>query len=376
MDYKKTLYKYCKNKKVDFGTAHNNPHKLKYKYFIIIPAYSEYEYLFKTLKTINNQNLSLLDDLLVVVVINNSNKDNKNIINNNILTYNTLIKKKYKYEFIAIDSFSKNFALDDQIAGVGMARKIGMDYCIQYSFQDSLFCSLDSDTLIADNYLEVVSNQFKNNKFSTAVINFTHQLNDTPKINTIIKKYEKLLKKIARQIHDTGSPYGYVSMGSTIVCSCKAYIAIGGIQPLKATEDFYFLQQLVKYKSIHKIKDVLVYPSSRSEQRVYLGTGYRIKNFSKNNNFQDLDIMQEGFDHLKSIYIIIDEHWHLCSDRICKLFKSVNPSIDKFMRNNDFVSIFDKIKKNTDNKKQCKSQFNNWFDNLKIYKFLKIYVRN
>ena len=86
--------------------------------------------------------------------------------------------------------------------------------------------------------------------------------------------------------------------------------------------------------------------------------------------------MQEGFDHLKSIYTIIDEHWHLCGDRICKLFKSVNPNIYKYMSNNNFVSIFDKIKKNTDNKQQCKSQFNNWFDNLKIYKFLKIYVRN
>ena len=195
-------------------------------------------------------------------------------------------------------------------------------------------------------------------------------------INSEIRLYEQFLYDTANCMKNSGSPYDFITMGSAMVFTAKAYISAGGISRRKATEDFYFLQQLVKYKSIHKIKDVLVYPSSRSEQRVYLGTGYRIKNFSKNNNFQDLDIMQEGFDHLKSIYIIIDEHWHLCGDRICKLFKSVNPSIDKFMRNNDFVSIFNKIKKNTDNKKQCKSQFNNWFDNLKIYKFLKIYVRN
>ena len=44
----------------------------------------------------------------------------------------------------------------------------------------------------------------------------------------------------------------------------------------KATEDFYFLQAIAKYTKVHKIKDCLVHPSSRNENRVYLGTGFRI----------------------------------------------------------------------------------------------------
>lgn len=376
MDYNKTLYKYNKDKRIDFGAAHQIPKKSLYSYFIIIPAYSEFEYLFNTLNTINNQSSLLIDDLLVVIVINNSNTEDQHIVKNNMKTYNALIKKKYKFEFIAIDCFSKKFALSNKIAGVGIARKIGMDYCIQYSAADSLFCCLDADTIIAADYLKIIDAQFKKLRFSTAVVNFSHQLNDNPKINAIVMQYEKLLKKIANKINDTGSPYGYVSMGSTIVCSCKAYIAIGGIQPLKATEDFYFLQQLAKYNSIHKIKNILVYPSARSEQRVYLGTGYRIKNFSKNKSFQDLDIMPDGFHALKLIYNIVDKNWMLSSNKISNLFKSIDLKVYEYMKNNNFIYIFNQIKKNTDNKQQCQNQFNNWFDNLKIYKFLKLYVRN
>ena len=78
---------------------------------------------------------------------------------------------------------------------------------------------------------------------------FKHRTSSDIDLNIKIKKYENLLK-IANNINNTGSPYGYVSMGSTIVCTSEAYLAIGGMYPHKATEDFYFLQSLqniIKY---------------------------------------------------------------------------------------------------------------------------------
>ena len=45
-------------------------------------------------------------------------------------------------------------------------------------------------------------------------------------------------------------------MGSTIICSINAYIAVGGMVAKQATEDFYFLQQLAKYDNIHQIKNI------------------------------------------------------------------------------------------------------------------------
>ena len=61
-------------------------------------------------------------------------------------------------------------------------------------------------------------------------------------------------------------------MGSTIICRVDAYIAVGGMPKKKAGEDFYFMQSLAKHTDIFYIDDILVFPSSRSEKRVYLGT--------------------------------------------------------------------------------------------------------
>ena len=376
MNYKKTLQKYIKTKIKNLGNSNRIPSKQKYKFFFIIPAYAEYQYIFKTLESINFQKPILIDQLLVIIVINNSTEEKDSIIQDNQITYNKLINTKYKFEFIIIDCFSNQFALQFKISGVGMARKIGMDFCIQYADQDSLFCSLDADTLIHKNYLEIIDKEFNTKQYSAAVVNFSHQKSKNKNLNMIINKYETILKDIANKIDQSGSPYGYVSMGSTIICTCQAYIAIGGIQPKKATEDFYFLQQLAKYNSIYKINSILIFPSARSEQRVYLGTGFRMKNFSTSVGFKDLDFDPQAYKSLTLIYKIIDKNWNLEISNIYKLFKIEDIKIYCYMKENKFTEVFNKINNNIINKNQFINQFNNWFDSLKIYKFLKMYVRN
>ena len=58
-------YKYEKylNKKAisDCWAPHSLPKKNKYDFVISIPSYCEFDYLFKTLDTINNQDQALLD---------------------------------------------------------------------------------------------------------------------------------------------------------------------------------------------------------------------------------------------------------------------------------------------------------------------------
>ena len=53
------------------------PKKNHYQRFIVIPCYDEYDYIFKTLDSINLQDLKLLKDTLIVIVINNACNDNK-----------------------------------------------------------------------------------------------------------------------------------------------------------------------------------------------------------------------------------------------------------------------------------------------------------
>ena len=59
------------------------PQKKIFDFIITIPCYDEYEYLFKTLESINKQDRQLLQSTLVSIVINNSNIERKSIVNNN-----------------------------------------------------------------------------------------------------------------------------------------------------------------------------------------------------------------------------------------------------------------------------------------------------
>jgi hypothetical protein len=147
MNYKKTLLKYKNQKFISLGKAHKSPDKILYKYFIIIPAFSENEYLWETLNSIEKQNKKFKNNLLIIIVVNNIQNDKPEIIINNNTTYKQLVSSDYDFEFIAIDAYSSKYSLNKKYSGVGVARKIGMDYCINYSYQTSLLCSLDADTI-------------------------------------------------------------------------------------------------------------------------------------------------------------------------------------------------------------------------------------
>jgi len=375
MNFQHKLQKY-QNTKINrsLGAPHTCPKNSFYKYFIIIPSYSENLYIHDTLDTVAIQNKELLSQILVVVVINNSIDDNRIIKNNNYNTYRKLLNQHYVFELIIIDSFSRKNALSENQSGVGMARRIGYDYCIRYAKKNSLFFSLDADTLIHKHYLLQIIQIYKTQKFSSAVVNFQHQSNDNPKIQQAIVKYETLLKNIAFNIRKTGSPYGFVSMGSTIICTMEAYIAVGGMPMKKATEDFYFLQQLAKFSRIHIIDKVLVYPSSRAETRVYLGTGFRMSNLNKNTLFKDLYINPEAYIGLKKLFKIIETKWDCSIIEIISSIAKINGNLYKYLESENFSNAFKKIQKNSINKKQLLNQFHTWFDNFKIYKFLKIYI--
>ena len=367
------LEKYFKKKSFHYlACPHQNPKKSYYKNFIVIPCYDEYDYIFQTLDSINNQKNEKLNDLLVIIVINNSRNSSKKIVQNNQLTYDHLIDKSYFFEFIILNNFDKNNALDDKIAGVGIARKIGFDYCLNFiKNENALFYSLDADTIISSKYLTKINNEFKDN-VNVLVVNFKHQKSDNDVLEKGIRRYETIIKDIASKINQTGSPYGYVSMGSTIICNVKAYISCGGMSKKKATEDFYFLQSLAKYTHIKQIKDILVHPSSRDKQKVYLGTGYRMNEYKNNGHFKNLDYKSETY---QSIQIIIDSARKYWMESFDILYHHLKLKVDKkaldFLVLKNIELVWKKIQSNSKNKKQFMLFFHQWFDGLMIIQLLK-----
>ena len=195
---------------------------------IVIPSYSEFEFLPDTLESINQNKPELLNQTLVLVVVNNANNSPQSIKDNNQLTIRKINRNNYQFPHAVIDAASSGLELPLKHAGVGLARKIGMDLVLPHllSSKSLIFCT-DADTKVSPDYLSKIKQYFKADDASAAVIGFRHLESSDIANNDYIEQYEKFLKTTAEKMQRAGSPYGYVSMGSTIVCTEEAYCAVG-----------------------------------------------------------------------------------------------------------------------------------------------------
>jgi len=339
---------------------------------IVIPAYSEFKFLSQTLESINKNKPELLNQTLVAVVINNANNSPQSVKKNNQLTLQKLNGNNYQFPHAVIDAASSGLELPLKHAGVGLARKIGMDLVLPYLISPNslIFCT-DADTKVSPDYLSKVTQYFDSHNTSAAVIGFDHLQSEDSAINDAIGKYENFLKTTAEKMKNAGSPYGYVSMGSTIVCTAEAYCAVGGMSRKKATEDFYFLQELTKYCGVHNIPETLVFPSPRPISRVYLGTGYRMEQMQKGFDITNLYYSDDAYRYLSKWLQLGGHAWEKSLNDLLKDIKLIHPNLIGFLKIEGIETIWSKIQNNAPSELHFKEQFHRWFDGLKTIRFLK-----
>jgi len=339
---------------------------------IVIPAYSELKFLSQTLESINKNKPEILKQTLVAVVINNANNSPQSIKENNQLTIQKIKENNYQFTHAIIDATSSGFELPFKHAGVGLARKIGMDLVLPHliSSKNLIFCT-DADTKVSPNYLSKVTQYFDAHNTSAAVIGFKHLQSEDSSINNAIRKYETFLKTTAEKMKNAGSPYGYISMGSTMVCTAGAYCAVGGMSRKKATEDFYFLQELTKYCGVHNIPEILVYPSPRPISRVYLGTGYRMEQIQQGFDITNLYYSHDAYRYLSKWLQFGGSAWDSSLNNLLNDIKSIHPDLIAFLKIEGIETIWSKIQNNAPSELHFKEQFHRWFDGLKTIRLLK-----
>ena len=155
------------------------PNINKKKYFssiLIIPSYKESNYIIETLNSLNNQNEFNLSELLVIIVVNNSISDPESVIEDNVKTINLIRKFNSNYSLEYINASTKGNALPSNLAGVGYSRKIGMDFSLKYSKEDTILHCLDADTIVSPDYFQTIRGIYKKKKINALITNFEHQL--------------------------------------------------------------------------------------------------------------------------------------------------------------------------------------------------------
>lgn len=170
--------------------------------------------------------------------------------------------------------------LPDKKAGVGLARKIGMDEAAWLSTSLSawhILVCLDADCRVAANYFSAIESHFHQNPESPGCsIFYQHTRSDediSGEHRMAIAQYELHLRLYTNLVRLTGLPFGYHTVGSSMAVRVTEYLKEGGMSPRKAGEDFYFLQKFMKLGNFTRLHQTTVFPSARISARVPFGTG-------------------------------------------------------------------------------------------------------
>jgi len=341
---------------------------------VIIPAYAESEHIGYTLDSLSQCEVDSFDQIMVVVVVNNEINASPHIIDNNQQSLLNLIKRKDPFFVAVIDASSDGMSIPKKHAGVGMARKIGMDLALKFANPHSLLFCLDADSLVSPIYFREIEAHFNLTHSVAAVVGFSHIENKDPDLEIAIRQYEHFLLETAQKLADTGSPFGYVSMGSTIICRAEAYASIGGMPRRKATEDFYFLQEFSKFRRVDKIETVLVYPSSRESERVYLGTGFRMSKAKKGEDLGELAYPNEAFQALKVWLSIAMDGYTEGVNKIMVKVQKLSPVLYNYLMEENIEDVWEKLRESSPTELHFQKQFHRWFDALKTHRLLNRYL--
>ncbi len=200
--------------------------------------------------------------------------------------------------------------------------------------------------------------------------NYLHPLNDDDPNLAAIICYELFLRYYQLGLQYANSSYAFHTIGSTMVCDAESYIKIGGMNKLKAAEDFYFLEKLAKTTKIHHIKNAYVYPSSRSSFRVPFGTGQRVNRFLLKERNEYLLYNPQTFTILKAWLQLFYTMKNNSIEHLLHETHKIDSRLYEFLINNKIELFWKKLCSQKLSEAQFLKQKNYWFDAFKTLKLI------
>tara|TARA_Y100000991_G_C21964889_1_gene346341 strand:- start:362 stop:1627 length:1266 start_codon:yes stop_codon:yes gene_type:complete len=283
------------------------------KIIVVIPSYNE-KNIQPTIDSLFLKQDDFSFNVEVIVLINNSESEIDEIKEQNLSTLKKLqnLSKTYSNSNMhLIPVLIRD--LDSKHAGVGWARKLGMDLATQ-RFRNinfnGIIVGLDADTLVESNYINSIYSFFLNNNYNAASIHFEHPISEDSFSDIHLEQiiyYELHLRYYKNSLNYLNLPYSFYTIGSAFALTASAYARQGGMNRRKAGEDFYFINKLIKGEIFGEIRDTKVIPSPRISNRVPFGTGRAIleglnkqKDLSLTYDFQSFEIINSWINRIEN----------------------------------------------------------------------------
>lgn len=309
----------------------------------------------------------------VIVIINESEKVDPTDAAQNQITFEeaiTWVEKNNSDRLRFFIHYEKS--LPKKHAGVGLARKIGMDEALRrfksIDKTNGVILCYDADSSCLPNYLKSVEQHFTANPNTNGCsIHFEHPIEGdvySSEVYEAILQYELHLRYYRQALWFAGHPYGYHTIGSSMAVRANAYEKQGGMNRRKAGEDFYFLQKIIQLGNFTEMVNTKVIPSPRPSDRVPFGTGKAV-NDKLSSEIELVDTYHpQLFVELK---VLFDNPFVLLEpEEKIDLPKSVL----EFLKTIQYRSAVAEIRKNTTDDEAFKKRFFNWFNAFTALKYV------
>ena len=371
----KTMTHYLQNRALRPPLIHNRP-SLNLGLIVVIPCYNE-AFLLLTLMSLKQCMLPDCD-VEVIVVINDADGEAPQVVTQNQHTFEQASQwakdnftTRLKFHILYEECLPKKHA------GVGLARKIGMDEAV-FRFErirnkKGIIVGFDADSKCQPNYLKAIYEHFnKHPKCKAASIHYEHPLegiHHSEEVYNAILLYELHLRYYIEAQRLIGFPFAFQTIGSSMAVRSDTYQNQGGMNKRKAGEDFYFLHKFIPLGHFHEINDTMVIPSPRISDRVPFGTGKAVGEITAaSNNYQTY--APESFIDLKAFFDMVPQFRTKAIEDIPLLLTHLPQSIQSFLKEQHFLEKIEEIKQNTSAAAAFKNRFYRWFNAFLLMKFL------
>jgi glycosyltransferase involved in cell wall biosynthesis len=341
---------------------------------VVIPCFNEPDLIasLKSLRTCDRPGCSVE----IIVVINSSVDSSQDISRQNQIAFSQASEWISEHHDSRLAFHLLQFPeLPAKQAGVGLARKIGMDEAVRRFSDagrlDGIITCYDADCQCDPNYLTSIERHFERHPRSPGCsIYFEHPLEGPldSSIYDAIAAYELHLRYYIQALRYAGCPYAYHTIGSSMAVRSDVYQQQGGMNKRQAGEDFYFLQKVISLGGFSQLNETRVIPSPRTSDRVPFGTGRAVREYLHSGKL--LTYPLRAFLDVKELLDRVPSCYRSDLSSKSELLDGLPKALQSFLQTQRCHEALQEIRENTSSETAFRKRFFRWFNAFMAMKFI------
>ena len=273
-------------------------------------------------------------------------------------------------------------------AGVGLARKVGMDEAVarlaataqlaavaQGAMDpgSAVIACLDADCRVGPDYLTALVAHFAAHPLSpAAALPFAHdwRAEPDPRRRDGVVQYELHLRCVVAGLRLAGHPHAFHTVGSAMAVRADAYARQGGMNRRKGAEDFHFLAKLMPLGGFTEVRGAPVVPSGRDSHRVPFGTGRAMTGWMASRDGEMRTPHPDSYRELGLLLGRLDELHGLSGEGLPAFLSALPPALAGFLEHSGFAARLAEIRRHTAGPEAFRKRLLRWLDRFRVLKWL------